>query len=186
MKPKVFVGIALMLSILVAGLILIFGFVSTVMLPVYLLSFLLIFFAIAIISMRTSLEDKILITSVILILLSISATMFLTNLRTYYDVANEYSNPESVPEIQLLQLENQYYSEYANYLNLKVSEYQMQIKAEETQLAVLDKLRQELIDQQNAAAIAAAEAALQQQNTVPEDYYINYNYEREYGEEDDD
>jgi hypothetical protein len=147
MKPKVFVAIALMLSLLVVGIILIYGYSSNTLLPVYLFSFLILFFAITVFITRKPLEDKIFLASIIFIIIAISATLFLTNLKMYYDIVNEYGNPDTSTEISLMQEENEYYSAYANYLGQRVVEYQTQSKLLESQLTELKKLELERIQQ---------------------------------------
>ena len=179
MKPKLFVGMSIMFAILVAGIILVLGLSSHTMLPVYLLSFFLAFFAVCTFLIREALGEKILVASVILVLLAISTTMFLVNLKMYHEVLNEYGNPSTTPEIELMQLQNQYYLEYANYLNIKVSEYQMKIAAEQVQLIELNKLKQELTQSGNIAPDNTS------QTTVPQDSYTLPQYTEYEGENND-
>ena len=175
MKPKIFVGFAIMLAILAAGTIIVLGLASNVMLPVYLLLFFIVFIVILLFLIKELLGEKIVIAGALLVLFAISATMLLVNLKTYHEVLSEYGNPNNVPEIQLLQLENNYYSEYANYLNTKISEYQMLIDTAGIQLAALDQLKQAMVQQQSSVS-EVQNTTLQSQITVPEDYYIPPQY----------
>jgi hypothetical protein len=176
MKPKVFVAIALMLSLLVVGIILIYGYSSNTLLPVYLFSFLILFFAITVF-IRKPLEDKIFLASIIFIIIAISATLFLTNLKMYYDIVNEYGNPDTSTEISLMQEENEYYSAYANYLGQRVVEYQTQSKLLESQLTELKKLIQQdiVVPEEIIAPIIPVEEVAPVIEYV---YYTDYN-ERE-------
>jgi hypothetical protein len=148
MKPKIFVAIALMLSILVAGLIIIVGFSSKVLLPIYLLLFLLVFFAIGIYVMRDLLTDKIIIAGIIVVILSISVALFMTNLKNYYDATSEYTNPQASSEINLMQSQNDYYLAYAEYLGQRISEYQNQTSMMENKLKEMKRLRLETTQQE--------------------------------------
>jgi hypothetical protein len=182
MKPKTFVAIALMLSSLVAGLIVVLGYASRKFLPVDLLIFLSIFCAITIFITRNMLEDKVFTASVILMLVAISATFYLTNLKTYYDVVNEYGNPESSPEISLMEAENTYYSAYAQYLVQSTLLYQDQSKAMKAKLTELQRLQ---LEQALAQQEVVAPVLVPVEEIVPEPEYVYYYYENE-GEEDDD
>ena len=184
MKPKLFVLIALMLSILVAGIILILGYATRNLLPLYLLVFMLIFFAVNIFLLKNDLTNRIIIIgSIILVLIVISSTLFLTSLKTYYDVVNEYGNFENSVELNQMQLENDYYLAYAEYLDQRISEYKNQSKLMENQLAQLKNISMEQLQlQQNIPIIPIEEIV----PTVSEVTYDTYYPERDYGEGEDD
>jgi hypothetical protein len=162
MKPKTYVAIALMLSILVAGIILITGLSGEVLLPVYLLIFFLIYSAIVIIISQKQLEDNIFAACILLVFLSISATFFLISIKTYNDVVNEFGNPDNSPEISLMQTENNYYSIYADYLNQIILQYQSNNKIIENQLVQLKQLR---LDQAMQLAIKQTQEPASQQTS---------------------
>jgi hypothetical protein len=178
MKPKIFVAVALMLSVLVAGLILIFGYSSNVILPVYLLAFLLIFSAMNIYVLRNSLTDKIIMTSILLILLSISATLFLTNLKVYHEIINKYASPEQSSEISLMQSQNEYYSVYTSYLNQEISAYQNQTKIMENKLEELKRLQLEKAQQKTVVTVVTPPV-----ETAPQIEYVYYPYNENDGRE---
>jgi hypothetical protein len=162
MKPKTYFAIALMLSILVAGIILITGLSGEVLLPVYLLIFFLIYSAIVIIISQKQLEDNIFAACILLVFLSISATFFLISIKTYNDVVNEFGNPDNSPEISLMQTENNYYSIYADYLNQIILQYQSNNKIIENQLVQLKQLR---LDQAMQLAIKQTQEPASQQTS---------------------
>jgi hypothetical protein len=172
MKPKIFVGIAIMLSILVAGLILVLGFSSDAILPVSLLIFLLAFSALTIYVARGSLEGKVFIAIAMLTLLALSTTFYLTSLKTYHEVVNTYGTLDSSPEIQLIQSQNDYYLAYADYLNHIISEYQARSKTLEAQLNILQKL--ELAQQQANIAPPTPTITPVPVTNPPETSYITY------------
>ena len=142
MRPKTYVAIGLIVSILVFGLIIISGISTKTLLPIFLLSFLMIFFASCIFIFRKSLDNNILAVSILLLLIAISATIFLTSLKTYYDVVNVYGTPDNAPDIGKIQSEINYYSAYANYLNQLITVYQNRTKTMEDQLTALERLQQ--------------------------------------------
>jgi len=200
MKPKIYVAIALMLALLVAGVIIILGISTSALLSVYLLLFFLIYSAIAIISMRKVLENKIFAACIILILLSISATFFLTSLKSYNVALKVYGDANNAPEISLMQTENTYYSVYADYLNQIVLQYQSNNKILENQLTQLKQLRldqamqQAILQGQQQALLQTQQQTLQQELlanatsqviTVPETSYITYSYPNNGGVNDD-
>ena len=82
MKPKIFVGFAIMLAILAAGTIIVLGLSSNVMLPAYLLLFFIVFIAVCLFLIKELLGEKIVIAGALLVLFAISATMLLVNLKT--------------------------------------------------------------------------------------------------------
>jgi len=176
MKPKVYVAIALMLSILVAGLILILGLSKSTLLPIYLIIFFAIIIVLFIFSARESLQDNAVTIGIVLMLIALSATLYLTNLKTYYDIVNTYSNPDSAPEIKLLQSQNDYYYAYANYLNQSILVYQDRIKQLEAQLSELQKLElaNQLATANQQTNIASASTQVQTAVTNPtETSYIS-------------
>jgi hypothetical protein len=175
MKPKIYVAIALILSILVAGVILLLGLSNKSLLPAYLLLFILTIFAISVIILRDMMQNKLVIASIVLVLIAISATFYLTNLRTYHDIVKEYGNSANSPEITLMQSENDYYSAYADYLNQMITQYQDQNKMLETKLAELEKLKLAQIQaQQQQMATPVIEPITE--IIPPETSYITYVY----------
>lgn len=175
MRPKTFVAVALILSILAVGIIIILGHSNTTLLPIYLLSFLLLFFGASIFFARDLLKGRIIASIVILTLVSLSAVLFLTNFRTYQDAVNEYGNPENSTEISAMQSEIEYYSAYADYLNQRILSYQEQSKVMEAQLEELNRLELEKAQQEAAAPIIAPIEEI-----APEPEYIYYyEYEEE-------
>jgi len=178
MKPKIYAGIALMLALLVAGMILILGLARDALLPIYLLIFFLIYSAIGIFAMRKSLDDKIFAACIIMVIISISGTFYLTSLKSYHQVINLYGNPDNSPEISLMQAENTYYSVYADYLNQIVLQYQSNNKILENQLTQLKQLK---LDQAMQQAVLST--SYNNSNNVsspliivPETSYITYSY----------
>jgi len=150
MKPKVYVLIALLLSVIVAGLILILGLVSRKLLPLYLIIFLLIIFIYGIFLIKKTLTDKVFIIGIILlVMLAISLTLFLTNLKTYYDVTSNYGNLENT-DFKQMQSETEYYLAYAEYLKQELNNYQSQSRIMELNLANLKQIELEKLQQQNS------------------------------------
>jgi len=182
MKPKTYVAIALMTAALAAGLIIIVGLSSMRLLPVYLLSFLLIYFTACIVMARKSLKEKlkdkniIFAACIILAMLAISATFFLTNLKTYYDAVNTDSL-----QLSQMQSQNDYYAKYITYLDQKIMIYQNQTKVMENKLAELQKNKQ----LQTQKETLVLNQSITPQITIPETSYITYpNYRSREGNDD--
>ena len=150
--------------------------------------------------MRKVLENKIFAACIILILLSISATFFLTSLKSYNVALKVYGDANNAPEISLMQSENTYYSVYADYLNQIVLQYQSNNKILENQLTQLKQLRldqamqQAILQGQQQALLQTQQQTLQQELlanatsqviTVPETSYITYSYPNNGGVNDD-
>jgi glucan phosphoethanolaminetransferase (alkaline phosphatase superfamily) len=187
MKPKVFVLIASILFILVTGLILILGYSSKILLPIFLFIFLVLFFATIIFLIKNTLTYKTLIlSSILLILFTISIAMLLTNFKTYTDIVKEYQVTDNA-ELSMMQSENDYYLSYADYLNQKISEYKTQSALMNNNLAKLKAIELEQSKQTTFIEAKIIEETI----LVPEEYvYEDYddNYDEKYyesGEEDD-
>ncbi|MGV8086944.1 MAG: hypothetical protein ACP5N1_04905 [Candidatus Woesearchaeota archaeon] len=179
MKPKIFVLIALMLSLLAIGIILIVGYANSTLLPLYLIIFLLAFFALNMFFLKDNFTEKtLIIAGIILVLLTISSTLLLTNLKTYYDVSSQYDFENSEEFIQT-QLDTDYYLAYANYLNERVIEYNNKTKLMENQLAELKKIELEQLKQETIIVPPPEEI-----NPIIYEEYYEYYYE-EYEEEDE-
>jgi len=163
MKPKTYVAIALMLSVLVAGTIIVLGLSSRVLLPIYLVLFFIAFFAVGVFITRKLLEDKIFITCIMLLILAISAASFLVSLKTYHEIINTYGNPDSSPEISLMQTENTYYSTYADYLTQRIALNQEQYNV----------LKNKLLQEQQQGIIPT-DLSTTTQISIPESSYTTY------------
>ena len=185
MKQQIYVAIALMLAILVAGEIIITGSSGIRFLPVYILSFLLIFFAATIFIARSLLEDRILAVSIILVFVAISATLLVTDVKTYYDAVNMYGAIENSSEIVQMRSQNAYYEAYVNYLNQTIMQYQNQTGIMELKLAELERLKSEQAQVGNDAVQNITSQVIIPQSTPPETSYITYSEPRQ-GERNDD
>jgi flagellar biosynthesis protein FliP len=181
MKPRIYVAIGLMITSLVAGLIMILGLSSNTLLPIYMMLFLMAYSAMIVFMMRDSLGQNMFAACIILVILAISATFFLMNLKTYHQILNDYGNPDTSAELSLMQTENTYYTAYAEYLFQRVLEYQNQSIIISNNLAELEKLRLEKAQQASIAPNASDNSS---QISIPENYYITY-YPEGYGEGND-
>lgn len=192
MKPKVFVLISLMLSILVAGLILILGYASDTLLPLYLVAFLIVFVIVTMLLLKSLFTDKMFVVMIImLILLAMSLALLLTNLKNYYDVVNFYEDSNNLDELNQMQSQIDYNLAYVDYLNQEIIAYKAQSKSMQDQLTGLKRLQlEQAIQQYNDALLANSitvtnndvTGILVEDTTIPvitEYYYENDDYEED-------
>jgi hypothetical protein len=121
MKAKIFVGIALILTIFLAGSVIIFGLSQLPTFTYLYFSFVLLCFVLLAYSLRKIFVNKsgLVILAIAIILMTLAAAFFAQSAKSYLDKNQRFtdSNQELISQIDNLKKTNDYYISYISFLN---------------------------------------------------------------------
>ena len=190
MKLKTMVGIVLIISLFLAGNIILFGVVSEKAFPYAYFLFLFLGLAWIVWAVRSeqSSPAEVLLGVLLVLVIASSVSLFVTAINSYQakeDLVNEKVDTLQT-EIDNAEKMNQYYTQYGGYLKKELDTARSRTSDLQKKL---DQIKKDIETQKNKNSIVApiiqALPPVQEQVTLPPEYIEEYSY-KEYEEERED
>lgn len=144
MKLKIFLALALIISIFSASTILLIGLLKSSVFPYIYFIFILIFLVISLVSIKSIFPEKtnISLALILIIFIALSISFFGTNLKIYSDKYQESVNKNSTlaSEINTLVQSNAYYQTYITFLNNEISKTKNDAKTIQAEINQINSL----------------------------------------------